>query len=59
MGVPFITNMEVVPVSETACVRGILGGHGCTPGAHSSSCIDVIDVTTVMLSSSTNVFRVG
>jgi hypothetical protein len=60
IGVFFMTNMDVAPVSATPCVMGINGFMGCTLDAHIRRCwFDKLSVTTVLLLLSTPLFWVG
>jgi hypothetical protein len=55
-----MTNMDVAPVSATACVMGIAGFLGCMLDAHiCRRWFDKLSVTTVMSSLSTTTFWVG
>jgi len=55
-----MTNMDVAPVSATACVMGIDGFLGCMLDAHiCCRWFDKFSITTVMSSLSTSMFWVG
>ena len=67
IGVSFMTNMDVAPVSATACVMAIDGFLGCILDAHICCCwfntvsrrFDKFPLTIVMSSLSTPLFWVG
>ena len=60
IGVLFMTNTDVAPVSATACVMVIDGFLRCTLDAHICRCwFDKLSVTTVMSSMSMTMFWVG
>ena len=60
IGVFFMTNTDVAPVSATPSVMGINGFLGCTLEAHICRCwFDKLSATTVMSLLSTSMFWVG
>ena len=60
IGVFFMTIIDVVPVSTTVCVMGIVGFLGCLLGAHMCCCcFDRLSVTTAISLLSMLMFCVG
>jgi hypothetical protein len=60
MGVSFMTITDIVPVSATVCVMGIVGLLGCVLGVHILCCrVNTLEVTTVVSLSSLCILLVG